>query len=169
MLPPRLSLPLLAMLLGACAAPHDDQVTIAPAVRDTPYMTFTIQPVRAPGHRQDLEERFDNALHKAMEAKGYRYQEKGSDLTIIYALGLSPEPGVTMRPVITPGGAVYNQTELTQDERARLALRILDGFDERVLFEAQISRQLHDPKLTQQGFDRAVAELLKDFPARPAP
>ncbi|MCY1273279.1 hypothetical protein D9M68_213830 [compost metagenome] len=162
----RMSLLPLALLLGACAGPPAaPQVKVDPAAAGA-YQSFSIQPVRAPGHRQDLEERFDTAVRRALEAKGYRFSENIADLRVIYALGLERQTGIDQRPVVTAGGAVYTQTELTDDDHARLALRILDARDQRVLFQAQIARQLHDPSLTQETFDRGVAELLADFPAR---
>ncbi|MBG4978966.1 DUF4136 domain-containing protein [Pseudomonas aeruginosa] len=64
---------------------------------------------------------------------------------------------------------VFTQTQLTEDTEARLALRILDESNGRVLLESVLSRQLHDPALNQEAFDRGVAQLLKDFPSRSQP
>ena len=47
-------------------------------------------------------------------------------------------------------------------EQARLALRILDEATGQVLYQAQVARQLHDPKITQQAVDEGIARLLKD-------
>ncbi|WP_033944657.1 DUF4136 domain-containing protein, partial [Pseudomonas aeruginosa] len=107
-------------------------------------------------------------VRRALEAKGYRYHAEHGDLRVIYALGLQRQPGLEMRPVITQDG-VFTQTQLTEDTEARLALRILDESNGRVLLESVLSRQLHDPALTQEAFDRGVAQLLKDFPSRSQP
>ena len=115
------------------------------------------------GPREVLRE-----VYAALEAKGYRYQAEHGDLRVIYALGLQRQPGLEMRPVITQDG-VFTQTQLTEDTEARLALRILDESNGRVLLESVLSRQLHDPALTQEAFDRGVAQLLKDFPSRSQP
>lgn len=155
------------LLLYACRN-EPGPVRLAPGVTAADYRTFFIQAVRAEGHRIDFEERFDTAVRRALEAKGYRYQAEHGDLRVIYALGLQRQPGLEMRPVITQDG-VFTQTQLTEDTEARLALRILDESNGRVLLESVLSRQLHDPALTQEAFDRGVAQLLKDFPSRSQP
>ncbi|ABR85549.2 TPA: DUF4136 domain-containing protein [Pseudomonas aeruginosa] len=161
----RLALPLLfGLLLYACRS-DPDPVRLAPGIAATDYRTFFIQAVRAEGHRIDFEERFDTAVRRALEAKGYRYQAEHGDLRVIYALGLRRQPGLELRPVITRDG-VFTQTQLTEDSEARLALRILDERDGRILLESVLGRRLHDPALTQEAFDSGVAQLLKDFPAR---
>ncbi len=158
---------LFGLLLYACRN-EPGPVRLAPGVTAADYRTFFIQAVRAEGHRIDFEERFDTAVRRALEAKGYRYQVEHGDLRVIYALGLQRQPGLEMRPVITQDG-VFTQTQLTEDTEARLALRILDESNGRVLLESVLSRQLHDPALTQEAFDRGVAQLLKDFPSRSQP
>ena len=145
---------LFGLLLYACRN-EPGPVRLAPGVTAADYRTFFIQAVRAEGRR-------------ALEAKGYRYQAEHGDLRVIYALGLQRQPGLEMRPVITQDG-VFTQTQLTEDTEARLALRILDESNGRVLLESVLSRQLHDPALTQEAFDRGVAQLLKDFPSRSQP
>lgn len=160
-----LLLPLL-LLLGACAGTDAPQVEVDPAASSGHYTSFSIVPIRTIGHRQDLEERFDTAVRRALEAKGYRFSAGAADLKVIYALGLDSQVGVEQRPLITSTGAAYSQVEINQDENARLALRILDSRDDKVLLQAQLSRQLHDPSLTQDAFDQAVARLLAEFPPR---
>ena len=77
----------------------------------------------------------------------------------------SKESGVELKPVQV-AGATYTQTLTTEEERARLALRILDSRSKAVLFQVAISRQLHNPDMSQERFDQGVAKLLADFPAR---
>ncbi|MGY4533382.1 hypothetical protein ACVW0Y_002512 [Pseudomonas sp. TE3786] len=163
-------LPLLGtLLLSACINEPVNQPTStisqAPPSNQV-YRSFYIQPVRTQGHRIDLEERFNTATQRALEAKGYEFRQNGGDMRVIYALGTQPKEGIELRPVMGSNGAIYTQTEMTNDETAMLALRILDSRDQRVLFQAQISRQLTDPQFTQEVFDRGVAKLLEDFPPR---
>ena len=99
-----------------------------------------------------------------LSAKGYRFTETQPDMQVIYALGLEQEQGIELAPVAV-GGTVYTQTRATEDERARLALRILDSKSQAVLFQAQINRQLHNPDMSQENFDRGVAKILEGFPA----
>lgn len=158
---PAILLPLLLLLLAGCAS---DPATISVSPNaDGHQNTFFIQAVRAPGHREDLEERFDLAVRRALEAKGYRYQERSGDLRVLYAVGLDTQTGVIQRPISTEAGVV-TQTQIADSEQARLALRIIDEASGEVLFQAQLARQLHDPSLTQQAFDEGIAHLLKDFP-----
>lgn len=156
-----LILPLLLLLLAGCAS-DPANISVSPNA-DGHQNTFFIQAVRAPGHREDLEDRFDLAVRRAMEAKGYRFQERSGDLRVIYAVGLDTQTGVIQRPISTEAGVV-TQTQIADSEQARLALRILDETSGEVLFQAQLARQLHDPSLTQQAFDEGIARLLKDFP-----
>ncbi len=114
---------LFGLLLYACRN-EPGPVRLAPGVTAADYRTFFIQAVRAEGHRIDFEERFDTAVRRALEAKGYRYHAEHGNLRVIYALGLQRQPGLEMRPVITQDG-VFTQTQLTEDTEARLALRIL--------------------------------------------
>ncbi|MDF3934736.1 DUF4136 domain-containing protein [Pseudomonas citronellolis] len=162
----RFLLPLLALLLAACAGSDPAQVSVSPAA-DGHQSTFSIQAVRAPGHRLDLEERFDTALKRAMEAKGYRFQAQGGELRVLYALGLERQTGVVQRPVATQDGVV-SQTQITDSDQARLAMRILDESSREVLYQAQLSSQLQDPNLSQDAFDKALAKLLADFPPHKA-
>ncbi|WP_239482137.1 DUF4136 domain-containing protein [Zestomonas insulae] len=154
------------LLLAACASPDGPQVELSPTASARSYASFSIEPVRVAGHRQDLEERFDHAVRRALEAKGYQFSDGIADLKVIYALGLESQTNVAQRPLITSEGSAWSQIEMTQEDNARLALRILDSRDGRVLFQAQINRQLHDPQLTQERFDQGVAELLAEFPPR---
>jgi hypothetical protein len=163
-----LLLPLLAtLLLSACSNgpvnQPSDRISQAPPSAQV-YRSFTIKPVRTKGHRVDLEERFNSATQRALEAKGYVLQENGGDMQVIYALGTQAQEGIELRPVMGSNGAIYTQTEMTNDETAVLALRILDSRDQRVLFQAQISRQFTNPQFTQQAFDQGVAKLLEEFP-----
>ncbi|WEJ73141.1 DUF4136 domain-containing protein [Pseudomonas sp. PSE14] len=158
----RLILPLLFLLLAGCAS-DPATVSVSPSA-DGHQSTFFIQAVRAPGHRDDLEDRFDLGVRRALEAKGYRYQESAGDMRVIYMLGLDTQTGVVQRPVATQAG-VITQTQIADSEQARLALRILDEASGEVLLQAQVARQLHDPSLTQQAFDDAIARLLQEFPA----
>lgn len=159
----RFLLPLLALLLAACAGSDPAKVTVSPAA-DGHQGSFSIQAVRAPGHRLDLEERFDAALRRALEAKGYRFQAQNGDLRVLYALGLERQTGVIQRPVATQEGVV-NQTQIADSDLARLVMRIVDERSREVLYEAQLSSQLQDPNLSQEAFDKALAKLLEDFPA----
>jgi hypothetical protein len=160
-----------ALLLSACSDQAVNQPTSRisqpqPQAANQVYRTFTIQPVRTKGHRVDLEEQFSTATQRALEAKGYVLQDTGADMQVIYALGTTPQEGIELRPVMGANGAIYTQTQMTNDEVAVLALRILDTRDQRVLFQAQISRQFTDPQFTQERFDQGVANLLKEFPQR---
>ncbi|WP_427144004.1 DUF4136 domain-containing protein [Pseudomonas nitroreducens] len=103
-------------------------------------------------------------MRRALEAKGYRYQENSGELRVIYAVGLDSQTGIVQRPVVT-GAGVMTQTQITDQEQARLALQILDEATGQVLYQAQVARQLHDPKITQQAVDEGIARLLADFPA----
>ena len=158
----RLILSLLFVLLAACASAPAN-ISVSPNA-DGHQSTFFIQAVRAPGHREDLEDRFDLAVRRALEAKGYRYQDRSGELRVIYAVGLDSQTGVIQRPVVT-GAGVMTQTQIADQEEARLALRILDEASGTVLYQAQVARQLHDPTLTQQAVDVGIARLLADFPA----
>ncbi|WP_259759238.1 DUF4136 domain-containing protein [Pseudomonas sp. GCEP-101] len=159
----RLILPLFCLLLAACAGSDPANISVSPAANGR-QSTFFIQAVRAPGHREDLEDRFDLAVRRALEAKGYRYQERSGELRVIYAVGLDSQTGIVQRPVVT-GAGVMTQTQITDQEQARLALQILDEASGAVLYQAQVARQLHDPTITQQAVDDGIARLLKDFPA----
>lgn len=159
----RLILPLLCLLLAACAGSDPANISVSPAANGR-QTTFFVQAVRAQGHREDLEDRFDLAVRRALEAKGYRYQENSGELRVIYAVGLESQTGVIQRPVATSSG-VITQTQITDQEQARLALQILDEASGTLLYQAQVARQLHDPKITQQAVDEGIAHLLKDFPA----
>ncbi|MCJ1884776.1 DUF4136 domain-containing protein [Pseudomonas sp. LA21] len=159
---PRLILPLLLLLLAGCAS-DPATVSVSPNA-DGHQSTFFIQALDAPGQREDLEDRFDLGVRRALEAKGYRYQESSGDLRVIYLFELDNQAGIVQRPVSTSAG-VITQTQITDSAEARLALRILDEASGEVLLQAQGARQLHDPSLTQQVFDDAIARLLKDFPA----
>jgi len=158
----RLILPLLLLLLAGCAS-DPASISVSPNA-DGHQSTFFIQAVRAPGQREDLEDRFDLGVRRALEAKGYRFQERSGDLRVIYALGLDNQAGVVQRPISTGAGVVM-QTQIADSEQARLALRIIDEASGEVLLQAALARQLHDPSLSQQSFDEGIAKLLKDFPA----
>ncbi|QZX84050.1 DUF4136 domain-containing protein [Metapseudomonas otitidis] len=136
MLPPRQSLPLLAMLLGASLAPTaegggDTPPAAAPA-------TFSVRGSLTP-EQAAFGQRLDNAVHKAMDAKGYRYREQEGDLALCYGL---PGP----------------------QEGDGFSLRVFDGFDERLLYEARAGQPLDN--LAQTELDQAIALLLQDFPLR---
>lgn len=161
----RLALP--ALLLGAlcaCSSQPAESIRIAPAAQQAQYQSFSIKPIRTEGHRQDLEQRFNAALAKTLLSKGYQPAES-ADLQVIYALGLTRERGMELKPV-QAGGATFTQTLATEQEQARLVLRILDARTQAVLYQAEISRHLHNPDLSQERFDAGVAKLLADFPAR---
>ncbi|MGB4073894.1 DUF4136 domain-containing protein [Pseudomonas sp.] len=160
----RYLLALLLPLLSACTSTPASTVQVLPAAQERQYQTFNVRAIRASGHRADLELRFNQAVQNALSAKGYRFTETQPDMQVIYALGLEQEQGIELAPVAV-GGKVYTQTRATDDERARLALRILDSKTQAVLFQAQINRQLHNPDMSQENFDRGVAEILDGFPA----
>lgn len=165
MLITRLFVPALVLLsLVGCSSPAKQAVQIAPEASSAQYQSFSVAPIRAPGHRLDLEQRFTTAVIRALQAKGYELQQN-ADMQVIYALGLSKESGVELKPVQV-AGATYTQTLTTEEERARLALRILDSRSKTVLFQVAISRQLHNPDMSQERFDQGVAKLLADFPDR---
>lgn len=153
----------LLLLLSACSSPLPPAVQVLDQASGTSYQTFSVRAVRASGHRLDLEERFNQAVQTALSAKGYRYLEQGADMQVIYALGMDHERGIELAPVAV-AGTVYTQTRATEDERARLALRILDNRTQAVLFQAQINRQLHNPDMSQENFTRGVIRLFADFP-----
>jgi len=159
----RYLLALLLPLLSACSSPTPS-VQVLSSAANPHYQTFSVSAVRTSGHRIDLEQRFNQAVQNALIAKGYRFSETQPDMQVIYALGLAHEQGVELAPVAV-GGTVVTQTRATDDERARLALRILDSKTQEVLFQAQISRQLHNPDMSQENFDRGVANIVEDFPA----
>ena len=140
--------------------------TSAPSVQAYDLRTFVIEPVRTKGHRLDLEERFNTATQRALEAKGYSREDSNGQMQVLYALGTLPQQGIELRPVMGNNGAIYTQTQMTNDETAVLALRIIDNRDQRVLFQAQISRQFTNPQFTQEAVDLAVAKLLEEFPPR---
>ncbi|MGG5872504.1 DUF4136 domain-containing protein [Pseudomonas peli] len=160
----RYLLALLLPLLSACTSTPEPSIQVLQPVQATPYQTFSVRAVRASGHRMDLEQRFNQAVQNALSAKGYRFTETQPDMQVIYALGLEHAQGIELAPVAV-GGTVYTQTRATEDERARLALRILDSKTQAVLFQAQINRQLHNPDMSQKNFDRGVAKILEGFPA----
>jgi hypothetical protein len=159
----RYLLALLLPLLSACISAPEPSAHVLQPAPDNPQQTFNVSAIRTSGHRMDLEQRFNLAVENALLAKGYRLNAAQPDMQVIYALGLAHEQGIELAPVAV-GGTVYTQTRATDDERARLALRILDSKTQAVLFQAQISRQLHNPDMSQENFNRGVAEILQGFP-----
>lgn len=160
----RYLLALLLPILSACTSTPEPSVQVLPAAQTNHYQTFNVRAIRASGHREDLEERFNQAVQNALSAKGYRFTETQPDMQVIYALGLEQEQGIELTPVAV-GGTIYTQTRATEDERARLALRILDSKTQAVLFQAQINRQLNNPDMSQENFNQGVAKILEGFPA----
>jgi len=150
-------------LLSACTSTPEPSILVLQPTPGTSYQSFSVRAVRASGHRMDLEQRFNQAVQNALSAKGYRFTETQPDMQVIYALGLEQENGIELTPIAV-GGTVYTQTRATEDERTRLALRILDSKTQAVLFQAQINRQLHNPDMSQENFDRGVAKILEGFP-----
>ncbi|WNF46226.1 DUF4136 domain-containing protein [Pseudomonas sp. SG20056] len=159
----RYLLALLLPLLSACTSTPEPSIQVLQPTPGTSYQSFNVRAVRTSGHRTDLEQRFNQAVQNALSAKGYRFTETQPDMQVIYALGLEHEAGIELTPIAV-GGTVYTQTHATEDERARLALRILDSKTQAVLFQAQINRQLHNPDMSQENFDRGVAKILEGFP-----
>lgn len=163
-MPLRLLAPFVLAALAGCAGPSGEDIQLSDQAASGQYRSFSVAPVRTPGHRLDLEQRFTQAVSKALVDKGYAPAEQG-DLKVIYALGLEREAGVELKPVQV-GGATYTQTLTREDDYARLALRILDARTQAVLYQANIGRHLNNPDLSQERFDQGVARLLEDFPAR---
>ena len=163
----RLLLPLLFCLLSACAnAPASPDIEVSDAALEGDFSTFVLKPIRGQGHRQDLEERFNTALRLALTAKGYREQAQNADLRVIYLVGLDASTGMDIKQV-NIGGATYSDVNFTPEQRARLALRILDNHDhDSLLFQALIDRQVRDPNASQEVINQAVAKLLASFPAK---
>lgn len=158
--------PLLAallLLLAACAGSEPPKPRLSPAA-DGRQSTFSIQAVRTTGHRPDLEERCDAALRRALEAKGYRYRDDGGELQVLYALGLDSQTGIVQRPLATQAGVV-SQAQIVDSNSARLVMRIVDERSQAVLYEVQLNRPVRSAEPDQGSFDRAIADLLADFPA----
>ncbi len=163
----RLLLPLLFCLLSACAsAPASPDIEVSEAALEGDFSTFVIKPIRGQGHRQDLEERFNTALRLALTAKGYREQAQNADLRVIYLVGLEANTGVDVKQV-NISGATYSDVTFTPEQRARLALRILDNHNhDNLLFQALIDRQVRDPNASQEVINQAMVKLLASFPAK---
>ncbi len=165
----RLLLPALFALLSACAgAPSTSPaIEVTDAARDGHFNSFVIKPISSPGHRLDLEQRFNTALRAALTAKGYTEQAQNADLRVIYLLGLESSTGVDIKPVAVGGGATYSDVNFTPEQRARLALRILDNHQhDNLLFQALIDKQVRDPNISQEALNAAVAKLLTEFPSK---
>ena len=106
------------------------------------------------------------ALRLALTEKGYREQAQNADLRVIYLIGLDANTGVDVKPVKV-GGATYSDVNFTPEQRARLALRILDNHNhDHLLFQAMIDRQVRDPNASQDVINQAIAKLLTRFPAK---
>lgn len=164
----RLLLPAIFALLSACASPQVNQdIEVTDAAREGSFSTFVIKPISAPGHRADLEQRFNTALRAALTAKGYTEQAQNADLRVIYLLGLESGTALDIRPV-TMAGTTLTDVTITPEQRARLALRILDNHNhDRLLFQAVINKTIRDPNASQEMVNQAVARLLADFPRKP--
>jgi hypothetical protein len=164
----RLLLPALFALLSACTSPPSTPaIEVTDAARDGHFNSFVIKPINSPGHRLDLEERFNTALRAALTAKGYTEQAQNADLRVIYLLGVDNNTAVEIKPVAV-GGATYSDVNFNPEQRARLALRILDNHNhDRLLFQAVIDRKVRDPNASQEVVNQAVAKLLADFPGKP--
>jgi hypothetical protein len=166
----RLLLPALFSLLGACAGapPATPDIEVTDAAREGHFSSFVIKPINSPGHRADLEERFNIALRAALTAKGYTEQAQNADLRVIYLLGVDNNTAVEIKPVTVGGGATYSDVNFSPEQRARLALRILDNHNhDSLLFQAVIDRKVRDPNASQEVVNQAVAKLLADFPNKP--
>jgi hypothetical protein len=164
----RLLLPAIFALLSACASPPVNQdIEVTDAAREGSFSSFVIKPISAPGHRADLEQRFNTALRAALTAKGYTEQAQNADLRVIYLLGLESGTALDIRPV-TMAGTTLTDVTITPEQRARLALRILDNHNhDRLLFQAVINKTIRDPNASQEMVNQAVARLLADFPSKP--
>lgn len=165
----RLLLPVIFALLGACASPSsvNQDIEVTDAAREGSFSSFVIKPINAPGHRADLEQRFNTALRAALTAKGYTEQAQNADLRVIYLLGLESGTALNMRPV-TMAGTTVSDVNISPEQRARLALRILDNHNhDRLLFQAVINKTIRDPNASQAMVNQAVARLLADFPHKP--
>ncbi|MDP3847537.1 MAG: DUF4136 domain-containing protein [Pseudomonas sp.] len=165
----RLLLSALFSLLGACAGapPATPDILVTDAAREGHFSSFVIKPINSPGHRVDLEERFNIALRAALTAKGYTEQAQNADLRVIYLLGVDNNTAVEIKPVAV-GGATYSDVNFSPEQRARLALRILDNHNhDSLLFQALINKQIRDPNASQEVINQAVAKLLADFPSKP--
>jgi hypothetical protein len=165
----RLLLPLLLSLLSACASPPPPaDIEVTDAARAGHFRSFVIKPINSAGHRVDLEERFNTALRAALTAKGYTEQAQNADLRVIYLLGMENTTAVDIKPVAVAGGATYSDVNFNPEQRARLALRILDNHNhDSLLFQAVIDRKVRDPNASQEAVNQAVAKLLADFPSKP--
>lgn len=150
--------------LAGCANDSAQPIQIAPLATPGAYQSFSVEPIRASGHRIDLEQRFTTAVIRALNNKGYQ-QADTADMQVIYALGLERQAGMDIKPVQV-GGATYNQTLATEQEQARLVLRIIDSRSKAVIYQANIARTLNNPDLSQERFDQGVDRLFKDFPDR---
>lgn len=154
-----------AVLLSACgSAEKTDQLipTLQGPERWHDLRTFSLEPVRTKGHRLDLEPAVSQALRKALEAKGYRYQADNADIRVLYAFGLSAQAAINQRPVVSSQGT-YTRTEINQEQQARLALRLTDTQDN-ILLDVAGSRTLQHPDLSQQAFDQAAKRLFNELP-----
>ncbi|MDO9322124.1 MAG: DUF4136 domain-containing protein, partial [Pseudomonas sp.] len=101
----RLILPVLLALLSACSsAPAPKDIEVTDAAREGHFSSFVIKPINSPGHRADLEERFNIALRAALTAKGYTEQAQNADLRVIYLLGVDNNTAVEIKPVTVGGG-----------------------------------------------------------------
>ena len=163
----RALLPALFALLSACASPPPPQdIEVTDAAREGSFSSFVIKPIHSPGHRVDLEQRFNTALRAALTAKGYTEQAQNADLRVIYMLGLESGTEVDIKPV-SVGGATYSDVNFNPEQRARLALRILDNHNhDSLLFQAVINKTVRDPNASQEMVNQAVAKLLADFPSK---
>ena len=170
-------------LLAACASGPTIHTQSNPSVNLAAYQTFGFfSPLATDkdGYESMLSARLKAATRKALEAKGYVYDESSPDLRINFFANIEDRQDIRAYPTAPPMGGYYgyrrgfysgfNTTEIeTVNYKAgTLTIDLVDPEQRVVAWQGQAEGRVSSKARKNPGpaIDAVVAEILAPLPAR---
>ncbi len=149
----------LALPLAAAARVSSDTT---PGVNFAQYRTFTLANAGAPAGMNPVAfERIRMGVEQGLVAKGYTKADEG-DLAVVITVGAQD------RTDVSTWGRFGRQVDVHQYTEGQLSVDVFDTRTRQPLWHGQDTESVERGRIDPDKIDKRVAQVMEQFPARPA-
>jgi len=153
---------LMLVLVSACATQPRPYFEQAEDTSIKQYKTFSIEKLNVKGLHPDGMVKVGKAIKNALEEQGLKFEWKGGELTVQYAVGIETikNIGLKLYPV---GSKIYTAHIVKDNHYATMMLNIVDEKASKKVWLMSGSKRIDSLEVEQESVNKAFIDIFKNI------